>query len=107
MHVVIFTDTLARAHVLSDKLYGRINKRMKIVPKHNWTVLDIIDSRNIRIDIRMADRIKSAGLRPSHVLFYNAPHDFINYWRYNMGGRYTELETLDDVVQLIVREEDS
>ena len=104
MNIIIFCDTVSSVEEVSNDLLFGICDHVACRTKHYRTVFEI-DEKNIVIDIRPADIFKSAGLRPDYVLFYSASSDFIDHWKYNMGGRYTELKTLDELIQLVIKED--
>ena len=103
MRIVIFCGTVEAQLEVSDKLL-EIGDYVPFRTRHNRLVFEI-DEKDIRIDIRPADILKVAGLRSDYALFYEASNDFIRSWEYNMKGRYTELKSLEDLIQLVIKEE--
>ncbi len=103
MHVVIFCGKISDASIISNELLLGICDFVNARTRHNRTVLDI-DEKNIYIDIRPGNIDKSAGLRPNYVLFYNTDNEFTEMWRYSMHGRFTELNSLDELIELVIKE---
>lgn len=104
MHIVIFCDSTNSYQKISDELLSGICDYVTGRTLRNRTVFEI-DEKDIKIDIRQGDILKAAGLRPDYVLFYNTSNDFGESWEYNMKGRYTELKSLEELIQLVIKED--
>lgn len=102
MHIVIFCDDSKSYREVSNKLLLGICDYVNCRTRYNRTVFEI-DEKDIVIDIRTGDILKAAGLRPDYILFYNTSNDFGESWEYNMKGRYTELKSLDELIQLVIK----
>lgn len=98
-HIIVFCDMQFYKRIANDILLG-ICDFVNCRTRYEKTVFDI-DEKEIRIELRPANIIKAAGLRPTHVLFYTKCYEFIEDWRHCMNGRYTELNTLDDLIRLV------
>lgn len=101
MYIVIFVDSFKVAHELSNYLIFSLCDHVSVRTKHGRMAFEI-DEKNMVIDIRKADREKSAGLRADYVLIYDASPEFTEYLEYNMGGRYKPLKSLSDLLRLVV-----
>ena len=101
MFIVIFCNIARSASFVSTELLLGICDHVNCRTRCNRTVFEI-DEKNIIIDIRHADIIKSAGLRPDYVLFYDASYEFIDHWESNMGGRYKGLHNVEELIQLVI-----
>lgn len=106
MYIVIFCSSENSYRSVSDKLLLGICDYVNCRTRHNRTVFEI-DSKNIIIDIRPDNILKSAGLRPDYVLFYDTSYDFYKSWDYNMNGRYVKLKSFDDLIQLVIKEKEN
>ena len=104
MYIVVFSDKRAAAERASRNIVLGICDHVNGRTMYNGMSI-VIDSRNIRIDMRPADLTKAAGLVTDYVLFYEASTEFIQEWRYVRGGRYIELKTLDELIQLVIKED--
>lgn len=104
MYIVVFCDHRKSYLELSDKILLGICDYVNCRTRHNRTVFEI-DERHILIDIRPGDILKAAGLRPDYVLFYNTSNDFGESWEHNTKSRYTKLKSLDELIQLVIKEE--
>ena len=104
MLIVVFCDKEVTAKKVSREILLSVGDHVNGRTSDKWSRITI-DSKNIVIDMRKADIERAAGLRPDYVLFYDASSEFVEYWRYNMGGRYTELKTLDELIWLVIKEE--
>ena len=104
MFVVVFCEKLSTATEVSKKILLGICDHVNGRTSRGGTRIEI-DSKNIVVDIRMAVKEKSAGMRPDYALLYDTSTDFDDYWRFNMYGRYTELRTVDEIVELIIKED--
>lgn len=104
MYIVIFCDSTNSYQKISDYLISGICDYVTGRTLHNRTVFEI-DEKDIKIDIRLGDILKAAGLRPDYVLFCNTSNDFAESWSYNMKGRYTELKSLEELIQLVIKED--
>ena len=61
-----------------------------------------IDEKDIYIEIRPGDIVKSGGLRPTHVLFKGCSSKFAAEWNYNMSGRFEEINSMDDLIKMVI-----
>lgn len=101
MYIVIFVDSFKVAHELSNYLIFSLCDHVSVRTKHGRMAFEI-DEKDMVIDIRQASKEKSAGLRADYVLLEYASPEFIEYWEYNMGGRYKPLKSLSDLLRLVV-----
>lgn len=104
MRIVVFCEKLSTAAEISNKIVLGICDHVNGRTSHGGTRIEI-DSKNICVDIRKADKEKSAGMRPDYALLYDTSTDFDDYWRFTMYGRYTELRTVDEIIELIIKED--
>lgn len=104
MYIVIFCDAINSYRKISNDLLLGICDYVACRTRHDRTVFEI-DEKDIKIDIRPGDILKAAGLRPDYVLFYNTSNDFGDSWEYNMKGRYTELQSLEELIRLVIKED--
>ena len=101
MHIVIFCETLILARDISREIVLGICDHVN--GRTNYAGMRIeIDSKNIRIDIRHADIEKTIALRPDYVLFYDTSVDFDKEYERRMYGRYKELKSVKDVIELVI-----
>lgn len=104
-YIVIFT-TPKMYREISDQLLFGICDFVNCRTKHNRTVFEI-DEKDIRIDIRHGDINKSAGLRPTHVLFIGCSARFVAEWNYSMGGRFKKISNIDELINMIKEEKNN
>ena len=100
MHIVIFCGNGNDREEISNKLSESLCHFASYKAKHGRTVFEI-ESKDVQIDIRLGDIFKAGGLRPDYVLFHNTSDVFNETWNYSMEGRYKELKSLDDLIQLV------
>lgn len=103
-HIVIFCKPNAISRIRNKIILGLCDF-VNVRTTFNGTLLEVLDTADW-IDLRLDIIEKTGGLRPSHVLFdESCDREFIDGWVYNMGGRYTELNSLDDVIKLVIEKE--
>lgn len=103
-HIVIFAP-YRRANYICGWLISGICDHVNGKTFYQKTRI-VIEEKDIVIDIRPADREKTAGLRPTHVLFETDDFDFIKYYKCVMAGRYEELKSIDDVINMVIEEKE-
>ena len=99
-HIVIFT--IPRMYKsISDQLLLGICDYVNCRTKRDRTVFEI-DEKDIYIEIRPGDIVLSGGLRPTHVLFKGCSSKFAAEWNYNMSGRFEEINSMDDLIKMVI-----
>ena len=104
MYIVIFCDKGNTFRAVSNKILLAISDYVNCRTKYNRSIFEI-DEKDIIIDIRSDDILKAAGLRPDYVLFHQVSKSFIETWEYNMKGRYTEIKSLEELIQMVIKED--
>lgn len=101
MYVVIFCGSGNDREQIANDLSANLCNFVSYKAKYGKQIFEI-EKKGIRIDMRLADIFKAGGLRPDYVLFHNVSNKFYETWNFSMTGRYKELKSLDELIQLII-----